>query len=210
MAATGNYISETDLTNWASGASEAEKLVIINRVEQQVEKVTQSVFYSLAFDEKFDGPGKNRMFPNLKAPILTVTSIDVLGTTISSDWYSNDDKSVFLDLDSSSGVLAEKHWLLREYEEQVIFPTGIKNIRIIGTIGIAAVPANIKQACIILAEDINDSTLYTHYIEGSEQLGGWQYSLTKTPGQREVLTGVREADILLRPYTKKRLYISTI
>ncbi len=210
MAATGNYFDEDDLTNWDGGASEAEKLVIINRVEQQVEKITQSIFYSLAFDEHYDGPGKNRLFLNLRAPILTVTSISVLNTTISSDWYTNDDKSVYINLDSSSGVLAEKHWLLREYEEQVIFPTGIKNIQIVGTFGLATVPANIKQACIILAEDINDQTLYTHLIDGTEQSGGWSYGLNKIPGRRTILTGVREADILLTDYSKKRFYMSTI
>jgi hypothetical protein len=59
-------------------------------------------------------------------------------------------------------------------------------------------PNGIKRACVMLAKHDNDSTLYTRYEEGSENIAGVSYS-----NQRRPLTGLREVDRILRNYVRK-------
>ncbi|MBA7582786.1 hypothetical protein ES708_24723 [subsurface metagenome] len=53
------------------------------------------------------------------------------------------------------------------------FPKGQRNIEIKGTIGHYTCPQAIKNACIILARDENDPSLYEHYEFEKESMGGY-------------------------------------
>jgi hypothetical protein len=61
-------------------------------------------------------------------------------------------------------------------------------------------PDGIKEACVIVASYRNDDTLYTPYTQGSESSGGVSVTTKLKP-----LTGLREADELIRPYVRKKL-----
>ena len=197
--AAGNYVDESLIDNWADGATTAQKQAVIDRMEEQIEKITHDLFYAADFDIKLDGTGKNRLFLGLKPDIISVTSIKVLEVTLDSSWWSYDKNSVFLNLESASGQLAEKHWLLKQSQETVLFPGGYDNIHCVGTYGHSACPEAIKKTAIIMCRDDNDSTLYSHYYKGQEHLGPYSYQSDEKP-----LTGIREADILLRCYIKAK------
>lgn len=66
-------------------------------------------------------------------------------------------------------------------------------------------PEGIKEACIILARYANNDSLYTVYLQGSENFGGVSYSTKDKP-----LTGLREADILIRPYVRRKPRIGVV
>lgn len=66
-------------------------------------------------------------------------------------------------------------------------------------------PRAIKKACIILSRYDNDNTLYTKYYKGTEKLGDFSYSTTEKP-----LAGIREADVLIRPYVRKKPLIGVV
>jgi len=66
-------------------------------------------------------------------------------------------------------------------------------------------PKAIKQACIILCRYENDPTLYTKYYKGTEKMGDYSYSTAEKP-----LAGVREADVLIRPYVRKKPMIGVV
>ncbi len=80
------------------------------------------------------------------------------------------------------------------------FPKGQRNIEIKGTIGHYTCPEAIKNACIILARDENDSTLYEHYEFEKESMGR-VYSYDR--GGEEYLSGIIECDRYLRRYVNR-------
>lgn len=204
MAAEGNYIVEGDLTNWAGGATEAQKLVIIERVEERVERLTGDLFYSVAFSVYRDGNGESRLNVGLKPDILTVTAIELSGVALSTDYWTYDEVFVYRDPENVLSEV-ELRWLLKQYSTTGLFPNGFGNIKIVGTYGWTATPESIKEACILLAEDENDPTLYTHYIRGSENLGGYEYTR-----EDRVFTGVKEADDLLVPFIRRKAKMTVI
>lgn len=93
--------------------------------------------------------------------------------------------------------LAELHYLMGgEY-----FPKGLKNIAVTGTIGWSSCPATIKRAAIIMCEAENDPTLYNRTNDFiSEHLGDYSY----TRGDSKYLSGITEADKLLKMYIKHK------
>jgi len=96
-------------------------------------------------------------------------------------------------------TLAELHYLT---DEDGTFPKGTKNIKVTGTYGWASCPEPIKQAVIILCRYENDNTLYTAYSDfDSERLGDYSYSRSS---DKQYLTGVLEADRLIKPYIRKK------
>jgi len=70
---------------------------------------------------------------------------------------------------------------------------------------ICGVPLAIKQAAIILCSYANDETLYTPQKFKSEKIGTYSYTIADSAPA--TTTGVVEADILLRPYMKRRPWL---
>jgi hypothetical protein len=81
------------------------------------------------------------------------------------------------------------------------FPKGQRNVEIKGTIGHYSCPQAIKNACIILARDENDPTLYEHYEFEKESMGR-VYSYDR--GGEEYLSGIIECDRYLKRYVNRR------
>lgn len=81
------------------------------------------------------------------------------------------------------------------------FPKGQGNIEIKGTIGHYTCPQAIKNACIILARDENDPTLYEKYEFEKESMGR-VYSYDR--GEGEYLSGIIECDRYLKRYINRR------
>lgn len=131
MAADGNYIKSTDVDNWADAGItvDADKQAVIDRIEEQVERLTGDYFYPKDFDIYLDGNGKSRLFLGFKPDILSVSSIKVSGITLGASWYTHDEESVYLESESLSSDS------LLEIETTVLFPRGRGNIHIVGTKG---------------------------------------------------------------------------
>jgi len=82
------------------------------------------------------------------------------------------------------------------------FPKGSRNIEVWGSYGWYSCPKSVKEAVIVLCRYENDNTLYTSYGEGfeSEKLGDYSYKRIKDKS----ITGVSEADRLLKNYIRKK------
>ncbi len=91
----GNYIVDTDVDNWPTGASDATKLTTIQVVEDRIERITHDYFYAKAFTTVRNGNGKNQMFLGFIPDILSVTEILLSEVTLSTNLFSFDDDSVF-------------------------------------------------------------------------------------------------------------------
>lgn len=200
----GNYITAADVDNWPGTYGDTEKADVIARMEELVEKITGDLFYQADFDVYVDGNGKDRLNVHLKPDILTVTAINISGVSLSSDYWTYDDTFVYRDPEAVTSEV-ELRWLMKQFKTTGLFPAGIKNVEIIGTYGWATTPENIKQAMIILCKDDNDPTEYSHVMQGSEQIGGYQYQY-----EDRVLTGVYEADILLEQFIKRKAMLSVV
>ena len=210
LAAAGIAIDLTDVGSGThtldigSGASEAERQVIIDRVEQLIEKITKDYFYINPFVMYIDGNANDKLFLGLVPHILGVTEVKISGIELSSSWYTNDIDSIYLDPEAATGDELPEMLLRLKYKRK-IFPKGMGNIKVTGTYGWAVCPKAIEQAAIILCRYENDNTLYSAYSGSlkSEKLGDYAYTLADGAGTKES-TGVSEADILIKNYIRKR------
>jgi len=208
LAAAGTAIDLTDVGSGThtldigSGSSETDRQAAINRAEQMIESITKDYFYSKAFVVYRDGNDNDRLNVGLIPDILTVTEILISGIELTSSWWTNNVHSVYLDPEAESlaeGDMAELH--LRLKYKRKLFPKGMGNIKITGTYGWSACPVAIKQAAIILCRYENDETLYTKYDDlETDRLG----DQTQSRGQKEFLTGLMEADRLIRNYRRRK------
>lgn len=133
-----------------------------------------------------------------------VTKVDAdnftLNSTVSSDYTGS-----FISGTACFATLAELHYLTGRKEG--VFPKGLANVEITGTYGWAACPGTIKQVAVILCRYANNETLYTKYDDlVSDKLGDASYSR----GDKRFLTGIQEADRLLRNYIRKRPILNAI
>lgn len=96
--------------------------------------------------------------------------------------------------------ISDPEYIYRMRMKRALFPRGYNNIRIVGTLGWAATPEPIKQACVILARWENDPTLYSTVMK-SEKIGDYSYA---TSTEFKSITGIVEADILLQNYVNSR------
>lgn len=200
--ATGNYIDNTDVDNWANGTTAAEKLAAIQRAEQLIEAITHDYFYSKAFSIYRDGNGQDQLFLNLQPHILIVTEILVLGIALDTSWYTKDVNSVYLDPESVTGGIDDPELLLRMKYKKGLFSKGTGNIKITGTYGWVSCPPAIKQAAIILCRYENDGTLYTAYDDiSSEKLGDHQFVRGV---RKKYMSGLQEVDKLIRNYIRRK------
>ena len=175
-----NYAQISDIDNWPAGMSEAEKQSRLDRIEEEVERITRDVFYIQTFDDLVSGNGKARLFPPLPHRILSVIAVSIDDEPLPVGSWSFDEYSIFR---TDGGK----------------FNAGVRNVRIQGTCGWPQVPEAIKQVTVILARDENDRTLYQHFIKGSETLGDYRYD-----NGGPVYTGVLEADRILQRYINRR------
>lgn len=212
MAEAGCYLTEGMVTNWGT-ATPAEIKAIIDKVEQWIDKVTGTIWCETELDIELNGNGKNRLFLPLETDILTVTNVYIDCIEIPSSWYTWDVNSVYLDpCASGNGMLdPELYYKVAEAAGRGIFVRGYNNIRVVGTMGeilLANVPDDIpeliKQAAVILASWENDPSGYaTLGLFKSEKIGDYSYTAAIT-AEEDILTGVMEADMRLRPYVKRK------
>ena len=199
--AAGNYIDNTDVDNWDSGATAAEMLATIQRAEQLIEKITKDYFYAKAFVIYRDGQGTDYLNLKLYPDVITVTEVLLHGIELNSSWWTYDVWSVYLDPESATGGIDDPELLLRLKGAKGIFSKGTNNIKITGTYGWTTTPPAIIQAAVILCRYENDGTLYTAYDDVvSDKLDDAMI----TRGTKKFLTGVQEADRLIRNYIRKK------
>ena len=148
MSYSGNYISDTDIDNWPSGTTDADKEALIKYVEQLIEKILGRPFYSKSFDIEINGNDESRIFPPLHANILTVTSVRVNGLVMDDSWYACDENSVYIDLTVSGAGIGDPELVynLTRVEEIGLFPRGYNNIRIQGTYGSTTVRSRSRNS----------------------------------------------------------------
>ena len=129
--------------------------------------------------------------------VTTPVAADVV--SIITNWDYDDD-CIYrspLGITHEPGTLMEpSEFFLNGY-----FPKGQRNIEIKGTIGHYSCPQAIKNACIILARDENDPTLYEKYEFEKESMGR-VYSYDR--GGEEYLSGIIECDRYLKRYVNRR------
>lgn len=194
-----------DVTNFPDTYDADDKREAVDLEEEKIEKLTKDFFYSAAFDIKMNGNGKSKLFLNFQPDILTVTAVYVWEITIDSVLWTYDTRSVFLDLDSAGGGWADFRALLKEWGENVLFPRGMKNVRIVGTRGWSSCPREIRQAASMMVMDRFDETLYDHWREGQFGIGGdVSYNNPK-----RILTGIMAVDRILDRNTRRRPSLST-
>lgn len=202
MPYTGFYISDTDISTWPSGTTDAEKQAAIERAEAIVEAALKTKYRSVAFDLRLNGNDKNRLFLPLPAPIVSISEVSLNGYVFDTSDYTFDKNSIYINV-GSGATDVETRYLLDNFDENAMFPRGFNNIRIKGTYGASTVPAWIKEVVKILVNDINDPTVYTHYL-ASESIGGYSYSLTAEFASAKGLTGIKEADDIIKLFRRKK------
>jgi len=207
LAAAGTAIDLTDVGSGThtldigSGSSEAERQEIIDRAEQLIENITRDYFYEKAFAIYCNGNGNDKLFLKLIPHILSVTEILIVGIELATTWWTYNIDSVYLDPEALPGGGESVELLLRMKRKEKLFPEGMGNIKVTGTYGWSACPVAIKQTAIILCRFENDETLYTKYDDlVSDKLG----DMTQNRGSdKKFLTGLMEADRLIREYIRK-------
>ncbi|MBA7657490.1 hypothetical protein ES703_65428 [subsurface metagenome] len=130
---------------------------------------------------------------------LKATLVEADVVSIITNWGYDDD-CIYrnpLGITHEPGTLMEpSEFFLNGY-----FPKGQRNVEIKGTIGHYSCPQAIKNACIILARDENDPTLYEKYEFEKESMGR-VYSYDR--GGEEYLSGIIECDRYLKRYVNRR------
>jgi len=205
-AAAGTAIDLTDVGSGThtldigSGSSETKRQEVIDIVEHLIESVTKDYFYEKDFVIYRDGNGKDKLYLGLTANILSVSEVLLFGVELSSSWYTFDDDSIYLDPAAATGDELPELLLRMRYETN-LFPKGTGNVKVTGTYGWSSCPAAIKRAAVILCRYENDETLYTKYDDFvSEKLG----DMAQSRGDKKYLTGIQEADRILRNYIRKK------
>ena len=143
-----------------------------------------------------DGEGKSIF--TLEEPLKS-TLVEADTVSIITNWGYDED-CIYR---NARGITHEPGTLMEpiEFISDGYFPKGQNNIEIKGTIGHYTCPQAIKNACIVLARDENDPTLYEHYEFEKESMGR-VYSYDR--GGAEYLSGIIECDRYLKRYVNRR------
>ena len=136
-AIAGNYISEGDVGNWPAGITDEDKLDAIERSEAEVERVTKDVFYEAPFDVFKDGPGADFIELYFRGRIQSVSAIYIEGIVMNAVNYSHNAhvvhrSNVGIESDDYLRYLRNRR---RRYGDAALFPEGMGNLEIVGTIG---------------------------------------------------------------------------
>jgi len=92
---SGNYIVDTDIDNWPTGFEDADKLAVIELVEEMIEKITRDYFYNKAFTKVLNGTGKSRIWLHFNPDILGVSEVKFNEVVLEDDLYAFDKSSIF-------------------------------------------------------------------------------------------------------------------
>ncbi len=207
VAGTITLISTDELTDELAGATvtitSGERQETIERIENLIEQITKDRFYAKAFVIYKNGNDNDQLFLGLIPDILTVTEILISGVELTSSWWTYNANSVYLDPEAvtvEAGDRAELH--LRLKYKRKLFPKGIGNIKITGTMGWSSCPLQIKKAAVMLCQAENDITLYPGYGSfKSEKLGDYSYTRGE---QTKVLSGIDRIDKLLYNFIRRK------
>jgi len=191
---------EQEVSNWPAAWEAAQKRRLVEEVEALVEKITHDYFYEKAFVAESDGNSKDRLFLGLMPDILSVTSIEVYGVSMDPLFWTCDKNSVHISHIAVSQ--AEFKHLLRETGVYRLFPRGIKNIRVTGACGASSCPHDIRRAVVMMIEDIHNPILHSHWIKGSESIGGGDFRYTNP---EKVYTGIIAVDRILKRHVKRKV-----
>lgn len=137
-----------------------------------------------------------------------VVEIKISGIRLTPAWWTFDIDSIYLDPEAVTGGVEDlPELLLRMGYQTKLFPKGMGNVKVTGIYGWASCPVAIKGAVIILCRYENDGTLYTKYDDlVSDKLGDASYGR----GQKKFLTGVQEADRLIRNYIRNKPMLGAV
>ena len=105
--AIGKYVHEDDIDNWPTDYGDPEQQAVIDRIEEQVERLTKDCFYPKAFDVRIDGNGYNRIFPSFHQDLLWISNVYVNDIEIGSSEWEHDKDSVYL------SIFAQDYQILR-------------------------------------------------------------------------------------------------
>jgi len=146
-----------------------------------------------------DGKSVFTLEQPLKMTLVTTPAEEADIVSIITNWDFDDD-CIYR---NAQGITHEPGTLMEpsEFFLNGYFPKGQRNIEIKGTIGHYTCPQAIKNACIILARDENDPTLYEHYEFEKESMGR-VYSYDR--GGEEYLSGIIECDRYLKRYVNRK------
>ncbi len=199
----GNYITADDIPAavkvvGSSGELTAEEVnAIITRVEERIERVCRDYFYQKSTILKLDGNGKRVLPFGIRQRVLSLSAISISETAHNVSDFTYNGWGIYYGSTTSFEA--------KFYEtDGVKFPKGFQNIEITCEIGWTETPEDIKQAAIILTEAEIDPTLHPRVDFETARVGDISYSGAK------ILTGVTDADALLRPYVNKRILATKI
>lgn len=190
---------EQDVSNWPVTWEAVQKRRLVEEMEALVEKITHDYFYEKAFVAELDGNSKSRLFLGLKPDIVSVTKVEIYGEALDASLWSWDKKSIFVNPEQAMISQVELKLLLKE--EGKLFPHGIKNIRVTGAYGATDCPHDIRRAVAMMIEDVHNPTLHSHWIKGSQSIGG-DYSYTNP---EKIYTGIIAVDRILKRYIKRKV-----
>ena len=169
-------------------------------IKDTSERVNNSWGSRILGNTATDGEGKSvfTLEQPLKMTLVTTPAVAADVVSIITNWAYDDD-CIYR---SPLGITHEPGTLMEpaEFFLNGYFPKGQRNIEIKGTIGHYSCPQAIKNACIILARDENDPTLYEKYEFEKESMGR-VYSYDR--GGEEYLSGIIECDRYLKRYVNR-------
>jgi len=196
---TGTYIAETQgeytvtLTIKVTADYYKNNYLGIKYASEQVDNLWGSRILGNTATDK-DGLSVFTLEQPLKA---TLVEEDVVSIITNWDYDEDCIYRNALGITHEPGTLMEpSEFFLNGY-----FPKGQRNIEIKGTVGHYTCPQAIKSACIILARDENDPTLYEKYEFEKESMGR-VYSYDR--GGEEYLSGIIECDRHLKRYVNRK------
>lgn len=195
----GNYITAEDIPAAVQGSLTDEAVnAIIARIEERIERVCGDFFYEKSITLKLDGNGKPTLPFGIKQRLLSISAVSISEVSYALSDFTYDDWSIHF---GSATSFEAKFY---ETDVGATFPAGFKNIEITCKIGWSETPEDIKRAAIVLTEAEIDPTLHPRVDFEAARVGDISYSGAK------ILTGVTDADALLRAYVNKRILAKKI
>lgn len=136
-AVSANYISEGDIGNWPAAITDEDKLDVMERAEEEVERITKDVFYEKPFGIFRDGPGADFLSLNLRGRIQSITAIYIQGVVMNAVNYSHSANVIHR---SATGIESDDYLKYvrnrrRRLGDTGLFPIGLGNLEIVGTLG---------------------------------------------------------------------------